>query len=66
MSELSRRVFLGTTGLVAGAAGLGAATEVDQTYEGARGPRKSCRPSGSRWNKTRDTSPTAVRPGKRP
>ena len=38
MSELSRRVFLGTTGLAAGAAGLGAAAEVDQTYEGRKGP----------------------------
>jgi oxalate decarboxylase len=36
MSELSRRVFLGTASLATGAAGLGAAAEGGQTYEGRK------------------------------
>ncbi len=36
MSELSRRVFMGTAGLAAGAAGLTASAETEQTYEGRK------------------------------
>ena len=62
MSELSRRVFLGTASLAAGAAGLrrGRRRRARRTKD-ARRARKSCRPSGSPWSKTRDMSPTEAR-----